>query len=39
MDQREKHHKKPVGKGMRSDVIYNTDGRGAPKVAEPGGYD
>jgi hypothetical protein len=32
MDQRARHHKKPVGKGQKSDVIYNTDGRGAPKV-------
>ena len=36
MDQREKNHKKPVGKGTKSDVIYHTDGRGAPKVKEPG---
>jgi hypothetical protein len=35
MEQREKHHKKPVGTGTKSDVVYNVDGRGAPKVSEP----
>ena len=36
MEQRAKHRKKPVGKGLDSDVVYNTDGRGARKVKEPG---
>jgi hypothetical protein len=30
------HHKRPVGRGTRSDVVYNTDGRGARRVEEPG---
>lgn len=35
--QREAHGKKPVGNFTKDrDVIYNTDGRGAPKMKEPG---
>jgi hypothetical protein len=36
MAQREKFHKKPIGRGTKSDVIYNTDGRGAPATKKPG---
>ena len=36
MAQREQAGKKPVGKGTKSDVVYNIDGRGAPAAQEPG---
>jgi hypothetical protein len=34
MDQREKQHKRPIGRGAKPDVIYNTDGK--PMASEPG---